>query len=344
MLDAKSLPRRTSAVVHPPAPRLISSTHRLSTEGVKPASGPHMYRAALSQGMDEAQKRDFVWKELKRAERNIDSKIYKSGCKAVTLRIAGDIASILIIIGGLIITYLQAISDNINIPVIIMGVTISGIQAIHRYFKWTERATRMKESARYTKRLKLEMRNVKYYFGDVPVDDILPMLDSISSRLEDIEVDDFSIRRGTVTYESGGFKVEDDNDGVGQHGNQSQHGHSGHHGYHVQPVSKNSHPGILSNIRHIVSEARRNSRMNSPAADRDEYSPELRSHSLPVPVNRHHRQQHRHQRHQRHQQSAPVAMGAMGTRGPTGTDNSDSDNESSDRADTIITMGLIEEE
>jgi len=150
----------------------------------------YRYRGSkYNERMSEMEKREFVWNEFKKLEEALENKIERTRCKASMLKIFADVTSILIIILGLLISFLEAISATINVKVLVLGTIVSAVQAIYKYFKWTPRSAMFKSASIQTRKLSRSLRNIKYFFGELPVDEILPAIDSIQAQLDDIETD-----------------------------------------------------------------------------------------------------------------------------------------------------------
>ncbi len=193
--------------------QLKSSRNSLTTSNDHHSNGGNMTaRADLSRSMNvrynhdisEHQRMELVLNELSIVSDIVETKTIKTQLKANIFQFINTLSSFLIIIFSAVIVGIQAASDCVNIPVIVLSALIFIVESVHKLLNWGPQGIRYKTATIQLKRISGNIRYYMYMFYKFSSEQLLSIVNQLRSQYDDIDMGLYSTSTtGNVRYDTG---------------------------------------------------------------------------------------------------------------------------------------------
>ena len=148
----------------------------------------NVYKTRCDPKISELQRREFIYGEFELVGSAIGTKAIETGNKAGIFRFINVLSSLSIIAFSAIIFGLEAASDCINIPVIVLSSLIFLIEGAHKLLGWGPQGITYKQNTIRLKRVNRQVRNVMLQFHTFSTEWLLAMIGQFWTEYDDIEV------------------------------------------------------------------------------------------------------------------------------------------------------------
>ena len=176
-----------------------------------------LIRARYNDRITDEQRIDLSLNELNQFKKEVDAKAIATECKAKWLRLLNGVFSLLIIACSATIVGLQAASECINIPVIVLSAVIFVVEGTNKLFKLGQQGVLQKHGTIQLKRLSRQARSYMYSFYKYTTDQLLALTEQLRNQFDDIDATLYtSSITGTTRFHDGGLDIEH---GAGSHFN-----------------------------------------------------------------------------------------------------------------------------
>lgn len=146
-----------------------------------------IYRARYTNKIDDRQRTELILNELSLVKKKVDQKRFETDCKARWYQGVNNIFSFAIIACSATIIGLQAASDCINIPVIVLSSVIFLVESLHKLFRWGPQGVLMKYGSIQLRRIGRQCRGYMYQFHKYTIEQLLTLIDQLYEQYDDID-------------------------------------------------------------------------------------------------------------------------------------------------------------
>lgn len=167
-----------------------------------------IYKTRCKDNISEEHRREYVYRELELAAKQCDTKIITTDSKALIFRFLNVASSMSIIVCSAIIVGLEAASECINIPVIVLSSIIFAVEGTHKLLSWGPRGIKYKDTSVRLKRTKRQIRNLMLFFHTFTTDVLLTMVTQFWDYIEELDMDLFVGTTSAPTTYSTGLDIE----------------------------------------------------------------------------------------------------------------------------------------
>jgi len=151
----------------------------------------------------------MILKELSIVGKEIENKQIEARSKANNLRIVNSLSSLLIIIGAAIITAMEAVSDCINIPVIVFSSLIFFIESTHKLFQWGPQGVLYMHGYIRLSGLYRQKKDYEFFYDKYTPEQLLTLVSMLRAQCDDVDMGIYKLSiSGNVQT---GFDVQHNN-------------------------------------------------------------------------------------------------------------------------------------
>ena len=170
-----------------------------------------LYRARYSSKITDEQQTELILNELNMVGKEIDNKQIETQCKANFYRIVNTVFSLLIILCSAVIIGLEAASDCLNIPVIVLSSIIFAVESTHKIFQWGPQGVLYKHGTIQLKRISRQVREYMYFFHRYTPEQLLALVSMLRSQYDDIDVGLYKLSMPEAARYNTGLDIEQGN-------------------------------------------------------------------------------------------------------------------------------------
>lgn len=171
------------------------------------------FRARYSSKITDEQRMELILNELSLVGKEVENKKIETQCKANSYRILNMISSLIIILCSAVIVGIQAASDCINIPVIVLSSIIFATESTHKLFGWGPQGVLYKHGSIQLNRISRQVREYMYFFHRYSAEQLLALITMLRTQYDDVDVGLYKLSiNGAARYNTG-FDIEQPNTG-----------------------------------------------------------------------------------------------------------------------------------
>ena len=148
----------------------------------------NIYKTRCDPKISELQRREYIYGEFELVGSSIETKAIETGNKAGIFRFVNVLSSLGSIALSVIILGLEAASECINIPVIVLSSLIFLTESAHKLLGWGPQGIIYKQNTIRLKRVNRQIRNVMLQFHTFSTEWLLAMIGQFWTEYDDIEV------------------------------------------------------------------------------------------------------------------------------------------------------------
>lgn len=131
---------------------------------------------------------NMILKELSIVGKEIENKQIEARSKANNLRIVNSLSSLLIIIGAAVITAMEAVSDCINIPVIVFSSLIFFIESTHKLFQWGPQGVLYMHGYIRLSGLYRQKKDYEFFYDRYTPEQLLTLVSMLRAQCDDVDM------------------------------------------------------------------------------------------------------------------------------------------------------------
>lgn len=169
--------------------------------------------ALIGTGLDgsrsDSERIKLLANDLYLVKAEVELKSDQAMCRANWYRIINTLSSLVILISSAVIIGLQAASDCVNIPVIVLSSIIFVMEGTHKLFRWGPRGVFYKHLSIQLKRLQRQITNNIYMLHKYTVDQLIILVTQLRSQYDDIDYSMYQTSMPSAAKYNTGFEVEE---------------------------------------------------------------------------------------------------------------------------------------
>jgi hypothetical protein len=163
-----------------------------------------MVRALLDEELTEQERKEVILKELNSVKKSVDGLVITTDCRARWYRNINTLFNLIIISFSAVIVGIEAASECINIPVIVLSSLIFLVKSCHTLFRWGQLGVLYKYGNTLLRRISRQARTYIYQSRNYTTDQLLALMDQIQEQYDDVEVSLYSSSVSEpVNYDTG---------------------------------------------------------------------------------------------------------------------------------------------
>ncbi len=147
-----------------------------------------LFRARYSSRISDEQRLELILNEFSLVRKEVETKSIEAQCKANWFRIVNTLSSLVILLAAAVIIGLQAASDCISIPVIVLSSIIFTMEGTHKLFRWGPQGVLYKSGAIQLKRILRQVRDYMYMFHRYSHDQLLTLISHLRAQYDNIDM------------------------------------------------------------------------------------------------------------------------------------------------------------
>lgn len=147
-----------------------------------------IFRARANPNLSEEARKELVFNEIVLISKDVDLKSVQTQCKSTWYYRINVLIAILVLASSAIIVGLQAASECINIAVITLASIIFFSQGANNLFKLSDQGVYYKEGTIRLRRIKGQVRDLKYMFHTFSVEQVLTMISQLRGQFDEIDL------------------------------------------------------------------------------------------------------------------------------------------------------------
>jgi len=172
-----------------------------------------LFRARYNSEITDEQRIGLILNELSLVKEEVENKQIETQCKANSYRILNTISSLIIILCSAVIVGLQAASDCINIPVIVLSSIIFVTESTHKLFRWGPQGVLYKHGSIQLKRISRQVREYTYFCHRYSAEQLLALISMLRAQYDDVDVGLYKLSMNGMARYNTGFDIENQNGG-----------------------------------------------------------------------------------------------------------------------------------
>ena len=162
------------------------------------------FRARYDERITEEQRKNLILNELNLVKKEVELKSHETQCKSNWYRIANTLSSLAVLLCSSIIIGIQATSECINIPVIVLSSIILIVEGVHKIFRWGPQGVLYKYGTIQLKRISRQIREYMYTFHRYNLDQLLILISQLRDQYDDIDIGLYKTSiNGAAKYNTG---------------------------------------------------------------------------------------------------------------------------------------------
>ena len=208
----------------------------------------NIYKTRCDPEISEIQRREYIYGEFELVGSAIETKAIETGNKAAIFRFFNVLSSLGIITLSAVMIGLEAASDCMNIPVIVLSSLIFLTETSHKLFGWGTQGITYKQNTIRLKRVNRQIRNVMLQFHTFSTEWLLAIIGQFWTEYDDIEVGLYKLTTPDAAKYNTGLSFES---GVPQEQTQQQQLPSSNRLSPFPNISNHNHTNTKDHSPHI---------------------------------------------------------------------------------------------
>jgi len=171
----------------------------------------NMVRAMVDEDLTEQERKEIILRELNSVKKSIDGLVITTDCRARWYRNINTLFNLIIISCSAVIIGIEAASDCLNIPVIVLSSIIFIVKSCHTLFRWGPLGVLYKYGNTLLRRISRQARTYIYQSRNYTTDQLLALMDQIQEQYDDVEVSLYSSSVSEPVNYDTGLRLNDNN-------------------------------------------------------------------------------------------------------------------------------------
>ena len=171
-----------------------------------------MFSARCDTNISDLERRRLIFDELKIILIETDNKSIETQYKANAYRFINNLSVFIIIACAGIIVGLQAASECINIPAIVLASVIFILQGIQPIFRLAQQGFSYEQGTISLRRIKRQVRNIMYMYHTFTVEQVIAKLSKLMASFDKVDLGLFKTSISQQTKYDTGLVIPDSNE------------------------------------------------------------------------------------------------------------------------------------
>ncbi len=168
-----------------------------------------LFRARYSSIITDEQRIELILNELNLVRKEVETKSIETQCKANWFRIVNTLISLVILLSSAVIIGLQAASDCINYPVIVLSSIIFTMEGTHKLFRWGPQGVLYKSGSMRLRGILRQVREYMYMFHRYSAEQLLALISQLRAQYDDIDMGLYKTSMTGAAKFNTGFDIEE---------------------------------------------------------------------------------------------------------------------------------------
>lgn len=163
-----------------------------------------LFRARYNADINDEQRTQLILNEFEMVRKEVEEKTEETECRSNSYRIINTVSSLLIILCSCVIVSLQAVSECINVPVIVLSGIIFVTEGAHKLFRWGPQGVLYKHGTIQLRRISRQIREYMYFFHRYSGEQLLALISMLRAQYDDIDASLYKMAvSGSARYQTG---------------------------------------------------------------------------------------------------------------------------------------------
>lgn len=178
-----------------------------------------MFSARCDTNISELERSRLIFDELKIILIETDTKSIETQYKANAYRFINNLSVFITIACAGVIVGLQAASECINIPGIVLASVIFILQGIQPIFRLAQQGFLYKQGTISLRRIKRQVRDIMYMYHTYTAEQVIAMLSQLRASFDEVDLGLFKVSISQQAKYNTGLVIPNSNEPQGQNSN-----------------------------------------------------------------------------------------------------------------------------